>query len=201
MGIGLGKSKYCKGVQCPNVPAEKERPIMINPYIIHILGRRALNGDVIDMPGQSAAIICNDWDNEYSDAAGLTETLFLYFSDVDSVDSPGAFRMDHAERIIRFLRGLPIAITDLYICCAAGESRSPAIAAAILRASGRSDRDVWMNPFYHPNILVYKTLCKAFGIENSIQDIETRILLNKDAFKAAQDNHGKSKYERWQILE
>ena len=31
--------------------------------------------------------------------------------------------------------------------------------------------------------------------------IEKRILLNKDAFKAAQDNHGKSKYERWQILE
>ena len=174
---------------------------MINPYIIHILGCRALNGDVIDMPGQSAAIICKDWDNEYSDAVGLTEALVLYFSDVDIADSPGAFRMDHAERIIRFLRGLPRAVTDLYICCAAGESRSPAIAAAILRVSGRSDRDVWMNPFYHPNILVYKTLCKAFGIENSTQDIERRILLNKDAFKVAQDNHGKSKYERWQILE
>ncbi len=174
---------------------------MINPSVIHILGRRALNGAVIDLPEQSAAIICTDQDNEYPNVPGLTEKLFVCFSDVDSADSLGSFNMEHAERIVQFLKGLPREVTDLYICCAAGESRSPAIAAAILRASRRSDIDVWLNPYYHPNILVYQTLCRAFGIENSPQDMEKLILLNKEAFRAALDNHGKSQYERWQILE
>ena len=86
----------------------------------------------------------------------------------------GTSEVNRHRHIIRFLRQLPKSVTDLYVCCSKGGSRSPAVAAAVLRMSGRSDKAVWDNPYYVPNWLVYQSLVK---------------------------NGGVSEYERWQIIE
>lgn len=55
----------------------------------------------------------------------------------------------------------------LYVCCDSGESRSTAMAAAIMRYYGKSDKEIWTNPYYHPNTLVYKEQMRAFGFKVS----------------------------------
>lgn len=91
--------------------------------------------------------------------------LFLQFLDTEMEDHPFCFREKHAERILAFL-SREKANGDLFVCCDSGESRSPAIAAAILRAAGQSDTYIWENVEYHPNCLVYRRLCKAFDADS-----------------------------------
>ena len=50
----------------------------------------------------------------------------------------------------------------IYVCCDSGESRSTALAAAIMRYHGKSDKIIWKNPYYHPNLLVYREQLRAF---------------------------------------
>ncbi len=171
-------------------------------YLIHILSSGVFFKD-IDAYDESyaAAILCGDRDSKPEMLTGYSQILQVSFQDVEDSSSGEAFNEKHGEMIRSFIAHLPENVTDLYVCCTAGESRSPAVAAAVLRASGRDDRDVWMNPFYHPNVLVYNMLCQSFGINNSVQELERLVLLNKKAFKDAQDNHGATRYERWQLLE
>lgn len=84
--------------------------------------------------------------------------LFLQFLDTEVEDHPFCFREEHAEKILAFL-SRENANGDLFVCCDSGESRSAAIAAAILRAAGQSDRIIWDSSEYHPNRLVYRRLC------------------------------------------
>ena len=95
---------------------------------------------------------------------------------------------------------LPENITDLYICCSKGGSRSTGCAAALMLMSGRSDDDVWKNPYYTPNFLVFREMCREFGIDMPDEAVEERLRINDEAFRNAQKNKNGGKYERWQIL-
>ena len=92
-----------------------------------------------------------------------SNVLILDFLDIEDENNPLAFRDGHAAQIVRFL-SRPGANEDLFVCCDSGESRSPAIAAAIRLAAGESDMPVWESPEYRPNRLVYARLCGAMGI-------------------------------------
>lgn len=75
-----------------------------------------------------------------------------------------------------------------------------AVAAALLRMSGRSDDPVWLSPFYCPNTLVYYILCREAEIPVSQIEVWIRKQQNRRAYLRAR--RGKpSKYERWQIID
>ena len=124
--------------------------------------------------------------------------LQLHFIDTEDEDNPKSFSLDDGEKIKSFIASLPNNITDLFVLCDAGESRSTAIAAAILLFAGRNDEPVWNNPFYHPNPLVFRRLCQAFGIEMTEEQIESKKKQNGDAFKNAIKNG--TQYKRWEVI-
>ena len=73
----------------------------------------------------------------------------------------------------------------IYVCCDSGESRSAAMAAAIMRYYGKSDKEIWTNPHYHPNLLVYKEQLYAFGIKVSKLRLSYLKYINNRALKKA----------------
>ena len=95
---------------------------------------------------------------------------------------------------------LPDEVTDLYVCCSKGQSRSAAVAAALLRMSGRSDDPVWLNPYYNPNTLVYYRLCREAGILVTPLEVQIKRKQNEKAYLDLQEGKP-TKFERWQIIE
>ena len=167
----------------------------IKKYIIHILAIPAIGPEVLDLPMNKCAIIaCTDRDNKYLSMFPEKQKCVVPFADV-------AIRGAHARFIFRFLRNLPEEVTDLYVCCSKGGSRSPAVAAAVLRMSGRSDKPVWENPFYVPNKLVYQVICKEFGLFVPDWYVKKLVELNRQSYLNAAKQGNSGKYERWQIIE
>lgn len=94
------------------------------------------------------------------------------------------FSFDYAEgmRIMDFLEREK-DFERLYVCCDSGESRSTAMAAAIMRYYKRSDKQIWTNPRYHPNMLVYKKQCEVFGERVSGFRMKYLRFINKAALR------------------
>ena len=112
----------------------------------------------------------------------------------------GAITSEHADTIRNFLFNLSEEITDLYISCDGGDSRSPAIAAAVMRLIGRDEQRVWRNPYYTPNILVYYVLCESFGVPVMWDDALERRRINEESYRLAQRLNGDTEYKRWEVL-
>lgn len=100
----------------------------------------------------------------------LKDLDFLYapVRDVPKV-CEGSFTPAIAKKIGDYYDDLPDSCQILYICCDAGQSRSAAVGAALLRASGGDDRArIWARADkYHPNPLVYRLQCQALSIRVS----------------------------------
>ena len=170
---------------------------MIKPYTIHILPIVAINADTFELPlSKNALINCSE---KETPTTLIPHVLDLFFQDTTEPNDPNSFNQAHAKAIIDFLETLPNEVSDLYICCSQGYSRSPAIAAAVLRMSGHSDDDVWHNPYYSPNSLVYSLLCKEANLPITSQTLAKLQKENALAFKAVQSGEP-CEYERWQII-
>ena len=110
----------------------------IKKYTIHILAVPALQPGVFDLPPErNAVIICTGRTNSYIDNYIKKNKLVLNFPDYEDPGLVGSFNGAHARVIIRFVRSLPKTVTDVYVCCSKGGSRSAAVAAALLRMSER----------------------------------------------------------------
>ena len=173
----------------------------LKKYVIHILSVAAIREDTFDLPQhQNAIVVCTHLNQNSRVKSILPQNkLILDFPDVEDPHYPGSFNQAHARRIIRFVQDLPDDVTDLYVSCSKGSSRSPAVAAALMRMSGRSDKAVWLNPFYVPNLLVYYRLCRTWGFHTTRFSVWCRHLANVIVFKRAQRKK-KVDYERWEIL-
>jgi predicted protein tyrosine phosphatase len=57
----------------------------------------------------------------------ITPEIYEHIKQYQKDLSPVLFNEDHAKRIISFLHALPPGVISLYIHCAAGASRSPAV--------------------------------------------------------------------------
>jgi len=78
------------------------------------------------------------------------------------------FQHRHAQRIKRFVLRYD---TNLIICqCRAGVSRSAGVGAALAKYYNLDVEEYFTTGGYRPNLLVFRTLLKAFGIE--IEDDE-----------------------------
>ena len=117
-------------------------------------------------------------------AARRNNVLLLRFLDTEEENSYLCFRQFDAERIRSFLSRAD-ANEDLFVCCDSGESRSPAIAAAIRLAVGQTDRSIWESTDYHPNLLVFGKMCRTLGVDITEAGIRERRITNENAFHNA----------------
>ena len=90
--------------------------------------------------------------------------LCFNFDDIVATGTTTSFNNDIAKEIAQYVKKLPASLDTLFVCCDFGQSRSAAMAAAIMRYNGLDDMKIWKDPNYCPNPLVYKLLCLAFGI-------------------------------------
>ena len=108
--------------------------------------------------------------------------MILKFLDITDARSNMAINEEQAKAVCDFAKkAYKKGISDLYVCCDSGESRSAAVAAAITRfySKGRSyrfiiakeEKKIWSNPAYHPNTYVYKMVCSAFSMRTSAAGI------------------------------
>ena len=170
-------------------------------FVIHILPIKALESSTIEHRDKSALIACSSRTVRLKRAVYSNNFCAVSFADVSSPDQHNAMQEGHALLIRNFILGLKDEITDLYICCDSAESRSPAIAAAILTVSGLPDDCVWKNPFYAPNVLVYQRTCNAFGVNIPKRLIDEKKQINEQAYRFAQEKHGDSSFSRWQTID
>lgn len=175
--------------------------VKLKRYAIHILAVPVVTAEAFDLPpDRNALIVCGDRTNRFIDSDTDIRKIVLPFADVEDEKRPDAFTDALASAAARFLRELPESVTDLYVCCSKGGSRSPAIAAAVLKASGRSDGPVWKNPFYVPNGLVYRKMCAALGVFMPRSLVRYKKYINAAAYRKAKRKRSAGEFDRWQII-
>lgn len=109
--------------------------------------------------------------------------VFRQYEDLD-YECPGrSFSRADATAFAEFIKNVKADV--LYCCCDAGESRSPAVAAAVMRYFGLNDLPVWKNPHYHPNMLVFEMLADALGKSVSDEEKDYRSYINQKVFRDA----------------
>lgn len=135
-------------------------------------------------PDNCAGILSSASEIDAAKLRGLPH-VFRQYDDLD-YECPGrSFSVEDAEAFACFLKELDRDVRTLYCCCDAGESRSPAVAAAVMRYFRADDMSIWRNPKYHPNMLVYAMLTQALGVPVSDDELDCRIYENRKAFQAA----------------
>lgn len=153
--------------------------IMICP--LKLLYQFAVDGDMSNV----SVLAVSSYDIDEEKLVAFRSKLLLNFADVTSGTDFSAFTKAKAESITEYVKELPGNLDTLFICCDSGESRSTAMAAAISRYNGSDEMKIWRNPHYHPNPLVYKLLCDAFGIQVSDEDVAERVAVNNKSLSDA----------------
>ena len=151
---------------------------------VKMLYRYAMEGEMSDV----CAIVTSSFDIDTKKLSGFHSTLCLSFHDVVDNNDYRAFNSETAKKIVDYVRNLPKNLDTLFVCCDAGQSRSAAMAAAIMRANGGDDMCIWNSPKYCPNSLVYKTLCDCFGIMLTGCELDNKQLINRQALENAINN-------------
>ena len=114
--------------------------------------------------------------------------IFLQFDDVEDEHSCRTqFTDDMAIQVKCFIDLLSEERCYLSFLCDSGQSRSPALAAAILRRcyTDRNDLKVFLNPHMKPNLQVYETMCKILNIPVEKHEITFRKALCQGALHYA----------------
>ena len=131
---------------------------------------------------KTAAILCSSYEIDIKKLEKFPNKLVLYFDDVCEVRG-NAFNKELATKIKLFVSNLSSEITDMYICCDSGESRSSAICAALMKLQKQDEMEIWKNPYFHPNVFVYRLLCNELAIKASRLGLVYREYVNKNALR------------------
>ena len=176
----------------------KKKP-PIKKYTIHIFSARALREECFDLPKDEYAVITlSIFSFEYAELLRSRNWLAIPFIDTTNPKDPRRLTNARARKIIRYINNLPNTVTDLYICCDWGQSRSAAVAASLLLASGRTDAPVWNNPNYRPNRFVFRKMCHTLGIRMPLHKLYWRVIRNRLIRTRLFKKY--SKHELWEIL-
>ena len=119
------------------------------------------------LPGKKYDIIAfydEAWDRVQCPPGSLGRLLELHIADVLQPGDPKSMDNAAALRIKVFADEAMKNADALIVCCAAGMSRSPAVAAAVMRGSGLDDGCIWDDARYSPNPLCYEMVLNAYGI-------------------------------------
>lgn len=116
---------------------------------------------------------------------GALSHVYAIYRDIDH-EGPDAFLEEHAAHFAELIKSITPDVATLYCCCDAGQSRSPAVAAAAGRYFGIDMMDaVWRNPHYTPNLLVFEKLCAALGVPVTDEELDLLQYESRQAFRAA----------------
>ena len=111
--------------------------------------------------------------SEASNRGLAGNVLVLEYDDVENLKRPTAITAEMASAAVSFLRGASSEGTSFLMVCDGGFSRSAAMCAAWARISGENDVDFWIQPEkYSPNLLVYRRMLAAAGINLKDDQIE-----------------------------
>lgn len=130
-----------------------------------------------------SAVLCSSELLKDSDFDWIPHRLLLEFMDTQ-IKRMDAFQPEQAQRTAAFLNETGPDETVLF-CCDSGVSRSSALAAAFIRSRNGDEMEIWENPRFRPNPLVYRLLCESFGIKVTEREIEIRLSINENAFRIA----------------
>ncbi len=136
---------------------------------------------------ECAAVLVSSYEIREEKLTGLPCYLAMGFDDV-AAGSVNGFQEADGLRIKRFVDSLPAELDTLFVCCDSGESRSSAMAAAIMRYWGLEEMRVWRNPGYHPNPGVYRVLCGVLGVGVTGGELEEKLAVNAGAFSKAKQS-------------
>lgn len=137
-----------------------------------------------------AAVLCSSYTIDAEKFDWISNKLMLSFADTADAGGDRAFTQAMAEQIKAFVDSLNKA-SLLYFCCDSGESRSTAIAAATYRYMNKDEMIVWRDPRYHPNPLVYRIMCRTYGLQVTDEKIDELTLINRMEFRNAVKNSAK----------
>ena len=87
----------------------------------------------------------------------LKSVLRLNFDDVDA-ECDNAVSNSDAEKIVNFVTAWKNEVDLIVVHCEAGVSRSSGVCAALMLWLNGSDKLVFDNPFYKPNMKCYRTV-------------------------------------------
>lgn len=138
-----------------------------------------------DIPKGAVAIMSSS--EQIDESRVKIPFVVAYYQDLDYED-PRAFSLAQAKTFAEYIKSLDTNVTDIYVCCQAGESRSPGLAAAVYHYYGLDPHDVFRNPKYHPNVLCFRLLTEALGVPVEDVLIDQLIYENQQAFKLAIKN-------------
>ena len=91
---------------------------------------------------------------------GIIARCRVLFDDVECGEA-NCITEDDARKITAFVLTHKKSVDRLVVHCEAGVSRSAGVAAAILKALTGTDRNVFNNPKYVPNMTCYRTVLEA----------------------------------------
>ena len=110
----------------------------------------------------------NEWPTvptQAHDSVNFKGLLRLKFADISSPDDNYVlFNNDHAQQILDFYQDHK-KIDVMVAHCLAGQSRSPAVAAALSLIDGGTDDHFFKTAT--PNMLIYRTILKLYENKNS----------------------------------
>lgn len=123
---------------------------------------------------------------------GAIKKIFrMKFPDIDICDSPSLMKYLATEEDIKGLKNFIDTIKNdcnfLIVHCAAGISRSPAVASAIEEYLGFPD-SIWKSGSYHPNRHVYKLSLQEFGIPKTEEEIDQKYAILQRCYKKNKDD-------------
>lgn len=159
-------------------PAQEAFAFSQGSFVVDVMSER-LAREYASKPHREPSVMISIQDTNNFDEFTPTEasqvkaTLHLHFEDtnlpLDREDRDSNwFVKEDAHRVVRFITDEVLAkgVKHIIVHCHAGVSRSAAMAAAIevyLNGKG-ADEHIWHDWHYRPNIHVYVTQMKAFGI-------------------------------------
>ena len=89
--------------------------------------------------------------------------------DIEFVDSTVSsrqcklFTKQDAEEILSFFYSIKNKIGILLVSCDAGISRSAAVAASLLKIFKDDDTEIYNNPRFHPNPMIYRIILDTYN--------------------------------------
>ena len=120
-------------------------------------------------PERQALISIMDHKRDARERFPAPRVLRLCFEDaMDADNGQNLITAEQAEAVCRFVLREKDEIDTLIVHCTAGVSRSAAVAAAVRKGLGESDEEIWNDPRYCLNGLVYTVVLAAF--ENARED-------------------------------
>lgn len=115
-------------------------------------------------------ISINDVDempNRFNHTDELVGVLYLCFDDILN-EGPFSIKDSDADKIVKFM-DIHRGVEECVVHCHAGVSRSAGVAAALSLIFNGSDREIFENPRFSPNMLCYNSVLNAYNrYDNSI---------------------------------